>query len=87
MSEIMEQGNLAIEKSGANSNGWEKKIANYDRAQRRNKQNRFERSKVICLTDLGFENTDDVTVAVLDRLSGKVGTYRSRPNLFDEDAE
>ena len=60
-----------------NSNGWEKKIANYDRHQRRKPQNRFERDNVISVTALGFDSIDDLTVAVVDRLSGKVKNHRN----------
>lgn len=56
---------------------WKRKIDNYDRAQRRNKQNRFERSNVVSLSRLGFNSTDEVTVAVLGRLSGKVVKHQA----------
>lgn len=63
-------------KKNTDPNDWEKILANYDRWQRRKKQNRFERFNVISVKKLGFASIDDLAQAVMDRLSGEYYSHR-----------
>ena len=58
---------------------------NYDRRQYRNKQQEFERKSVISCSKLGFNDIDDLTESVLDRLNPQTTqNHNHRPNLFDD---
>lgn len=64
----------------------EKAIYNYNRRQYRTKQAQFEQRKVLNCSELGFIDVDDLTISVLNRMSGKVGQHSPhRPNLFRDD--
>lgn len=55
---------------------WERVIANYDRWQRRKKQNKFERFNTVSVSRLGFDSIDDLTQAIVDRLSEKFYSHQ-----------
>ena len=63
----------------------ERHMYNYDRRQYRNKQQEFERKSVISCSKLGFNDIDDLTESVLDRLNPQTTqNHNHRPNLFDD---
>ena len=63
----------------------ERLIYNYDYRQIKSKQEQFERKNVISCSKLGFNDIDDLTESVLDRLNPQTTqNHNHRPNLFDD---
>ena len=63
----------------------ERQIHNYDQNIRRAKQTHFECKNVISCSKLGFNDIDDLTESVLDRLNPQTTqNHNHRPNLFDD---